>query len=871
MNRSLTRLSLRHFQRHPWQAALALLGVSLGVAVVVSIEAANGSALAAFELSTEALVGRATHQIASGSSGVPDQLFAELRSAGVRPSAPVVEGRVLFEQASGAPPRVLNLLGVDPLTDRVFRDYAAATSSPGFELADFLTRPGAVVLEEQAAGLLSLAPGDRFEVRVGANREELEVLATFRVDDPSTRSSLTNLLVTDIATAQETLDFLGRLSRIDLMIGGQDAGVNAEIDHIRKLLPPSTSVRPSSTRADEAAEMTRSFRLNLRALSLLAILCGAFLIYNTMTFAVIQRRHELGTLRALGVTRAQILLTVLGEASLIGVVGTILGVVAGRVLAARLLAQVTQTINDHYFVVSVRDVELPASTLAVGFLLGVGASILGALSPALEAVAAAPRASLQRSEIEDRVRQALPRITLTGAFLAMAGTGLLLWPGPLSVAFTGFFLLLLGLACFIPVATLALVRLLTPAAAALAGGLGRIAARGVAASMSRTAIAIAALTVAVSVSIGVDLMIRSFRSTVDSWLTASLPADLYVSLEGAPVDRFSVRPPGLGKDFLARIARVDGIDRVNTVRGVEVNLVTEQRGRRIDIPTRLLAYDLDRRGREAIVIKEGDPVKAWEAVDAGQAVLASEPLAYRYDLVVGSQIELETPTGLLPLRVAAIHYDYASERGAVLVDASLYERNWGDPLATAASIYLVSEGRETERVDVDVVAEAIRAEAARANGMDVLVRSNRVLRALSLEVFDRTFVVTRVLRFLAILVAAVGILSALTALQLERIREIGVLRANGLTPGQVWALVVSETGLMGLIAGILALPLGWVIAVVMIQVINRRSFGWTMAMEVDPLALLGAMGLALGAAITAGLYPAYRMAKIPPAEALRGR
>ncbi len=883
MNRPLARLGARHLRHHPWQGALALLGVALGVAVVVSIEAANGSALTAFRLSTEALTGRATHQIVGGSAGVPEAVFAELRAAGIRPSAPVVKGRVVLRRGDPPEARVLEILGVDPLSESAFRDYAGSAAGPTFDLAGFLTRPGAVVLEQQAALGLGLAPGDRFEVSTGSTRAWLEVLGTFSIDDPGTRQSIGNLLVTDIATAQETLDVFGRLSRIDLVLprggpasggdaaeleAGPEGGDDSPAARIRRILPPGTRLQPSSARVAEAAEMTRSFRLNLRALSLLALLCGAFLIYNTMTFAVVQRRHGLGTLRALGATRGEILAAVLFEAAAVGVAGTILGTLAGKVLAARLLAQVTQTINDHYFVVSVQDARLSAGTLAAAAFLGIGASLLGALSPAWEAVAATPRASLQRAEVEDRVRRSLPGVTTAGLALVVAGGLLLLAADSLTLIFSGFFLLLLGLACFTPAATLALARLLTPVAGVAAGALGRVAARSVAASMSRTAVAVAALTVAVAVSIGVGLMIRSFRSTVESWLALSLPADLYVSPRDAPTDRFSVQPAGLEPELIDKLRRLEGVERVNTVRGIETEMGVATGGRIKTVPTRLLAYDLDRRGRESIALKDGDPETAWEAVDSGSAVFASEPLAYRHRLEVGSGVDLQTPTGTLRLPVAAIHYDYASERGAILLSHELYKKHWGDLRVTAASIYLESGA------DAATVAEAARAVGTSAGGVgsgELEVRSNRVLRELSLEVFDRTFVVTRVLRLLAILVAAVGILSALTALQLERAREIGVLRANGLTPGQIWGLVAAETGLMGLIAGILALPLGWLIAVVMVRIINRRSFGWTMALEADAATLAGAVALALGTALVAGLYPAYRMARTPPAEALRGR
>ena len=414
----LSRLAWRHYLLHPWQAGLALLGVALGVAVLISIEAANGSALAAFRLSTEALTGRATHQIIGSSNGVPEELFRRLRlEASIRPSTPVVEGRVEL-MASPSDPRTeepgesglfLRLLGIDPFTEPDFRSYLGPSTLPDLDLAGFLTVPGSVVLERQAAASLGLQVGDPFMIRAAQRNVELRVLDLVTVDDEAARQGLSDLLIADLATAQEVLQLAGTLTRIDLMMSRLEE--SERLETIRSLLPPGVRVESADSRSESAETMTRSFRQNLRALSLLALFCGAFLIYNTMTFSVLQRRHVLGTLRALGATRGQILSAILLEASLVGAAGTGVGIPAGLALARGILGQITQTINDHYFVLTVSRLEVSAIVLVAAAALGLGASILGALMPALEAVRAAPRASLQRSEIEAVAHRAVPRVS----------------------------------------------------------------------------------------------------------------------------------------------------------------------------------------------------------------------------------------------------------------------------------------------------------------------------------------------------------------------------------------------------------------------------------------------------------------------------
>ncbi len=859
MSPLLLRSSLRHFARHPWQAGLAVAGVALGVAVALSIELANGSALAAFRLSSDAVTGRATHEIVAGSAGIPEEVYRDLRiDRGLReiapmpPMAPVVEGWI---RPAERRERTLRLLGLDPFAEAGFRDFVDAGLEGTPAVADLLTRPGAVVLAGATARELGLEVGDRFRVEAGGAAAELVLVHRMEGLTGPASSAAAELALADLSTAQEALGFEGRLSRIDLIVPEGAAG-QALLAGLRERLSPGLEIARSSARGETAEEMTRAFRINLRALALLALLCGAFLIYNTITFAVVQRRRLIGTLRALGVTRGEIFALVLGEAAAIGLLGSALGIALGRALGRALLAQVTRTINDHYFVVAVRDVELPPEAFALALALGLGGSLLAALAPAAEAVAASPRSALARAELEGRVHRAVPAVTAAGIALALGGGALLAWGGEgLPSSFGGLFAVLFGLALLTPAATMGLTALATPLAGLAFGQLGRMASRGIVAALSRTAIAIAALMMAVAVAVGVDVTIRSFRGTVARWLEYSLPAELYVSTAGAAAGGRAAARPGLDSEAVAALRALAGVERANTVRQVEVGSP--------EGPLRLLAYDLDARGRGAFAFRAGSPAAAWRAFEGGEAVLISEPLAFRRGLAPGDRLELSTPHGVRAFEVAGVYVDYASERGAVMLDRRAYDRLWDDPFFTAVSLYAAPGA------DAAALAEAAR--TALGAERRALVRSNGEIRRQSLEVFDRTFVVTGVLRLLAVAVAFMGVLSALTALQLERARELGVLRALGLTPGQVWTVVTSQTGLLGLAAGLLAIPTGLAMAAINIYVINRRSFGWTLEMAVAPEALAGAVALAVGAALLAGLYPAWRMARTSPAEALRGR
>jgi putative ABC transport system permease protein len=856
-NTLLWRSSRRHLVRHPWQMGLAILGVALGVAVVVSIELANASARRAFTLSTEAVTGRATHQVVGGPDGLPDTAFRDLALADGLADlgneiamAPVAEGYGVLPSPSGRGGRVLHILGLDPFSEAPFRPYLKAGGGDRrapVDLGTLLTHPGAGVLAAATARELGLKAGDSFHLRVGGADRRVELAGVLEPQDEGSRRALADLLVMDIAAAQEILGRTGRLDRIDLIVPEGTRGERL-LARAAAALPRGAQILRSSSRTQTTEEMTRAFRLNLTALSLLALVCGVFLIYNTMTFSVVQRRTLIGTLRALGVTRGQIFSLVLGEAAVVGVLGTALGLGAGVLLGRGLVRLVTQTINDLYFVLTVRELSLPAVTLLEGAALGLGATLLAAAAPAWEATQAPPRAVLLRSSLEARLRKALPRATFAGLGL-LAGGLLLLVPKSLVVSFSGLFGVILGCALLAPVATVLLMRALRRPMGALFGVLGRMAAGGVVAALSRTAVAIAALVIAVSVTVGIGVMIDSFRQTVSRWLEHTLQDDIYVTV---PSRGGGFVGADLDPEVARRAAAVPGVVRVETIR--RVALATP------DGPVRMIILGTDRWGLARHELQQGDAATVWPAVLDGGAVVVSEPFSRRHGVDAGAVLHLPTDTGLRPFRVLGVYSDYASDQGLVLMSRKTYSRFWRDPLLSGFSVNLAPG------VDPDQAIPRLRAAEGDAT---LFIQSNRALKKISLDIFDRTFRITAVLRLLAGLVAFIGVLSALMALQLERARELGVLRANGVTPGQVWQLVTSQTGLLGLAAGLLSVPVGLALAAIMIFVINRRSFGWTIHMQVTPGVLLEALGLALIAALLAGLYPAWKMARTSPALALR--
>jgi len=873
----VARATRRHLLRHPWQLVLTLLGVSLGVAVTVALDLSIQSSREAFRVSGETITGRATHQVLAGPAGLPDGLAARLRiEGGLRDVAPVVEGWGVHPDQ---PERPLRILGVDPFSEAPFRPWlgggptgeGAEQGTGGVDGARLVTEAGAVFLSAGTALSLGVAAGDPLPLRIGGTQPTLRVAGILEPTDALARQGLRDLLVVDLAEAQDLLDSPGRVDRLDLRIPDRiSASPEAEaalLALIESLLPGDARLVPAGTREETMGEMVRAFDLNLTALSLLGLLFGVFLIYNTMTFSVVQRRRMFGTLRALGATRRRILAGVMGEALALGVAGAVLGVGLGVVLGRGLVRLVTRTINDLYFVVSVEGLALPPDVLIRGALLGIGATLLASLPPAWEATTVSAREAMARSTVESRVREMVPKAAALGALMIAAGAGLLLLTSrSLGAAFGGLFAVLVGLALVVPAATVLLLAVVRPVLARVAGVLGAMAARGVVTSLSRTAPALASLVIAVSVVVGLGIMIQSFRGSVVRWLDVTLQADLYVSPPGV----VSNRPEGrLPVTLAGAAAELPGVAGVSTYLGTE--LVTEAYG-----VTRFVALGLDPRGEQSLDLMEGGDAegRVFQRFRAGEGVFVSEPFAFRHGVGVGDPVVLpasdpasrQAGGGTLP--VLAVFRDYGSEAGTVMIARSA----WDALLGEAADDGVTSLGLFFEAGVADDPEAVARIEAGlrSAAGAPLEIRSNRELRALTLEVFDRTFEVTRVLRLLAFVVAFIAVLSALMALELERGRELGVLRATGMTPGQTWGLVTAQTGIMGVVSGLFALPVGIALAAVMIHVVNRRSFGWSLDMEIGLALPLQAVALAVTGAVLAGIYPSWKMSRTPPSAALRG-
>ncbi len=835
MTRLLHRASLRFYLLHPWQLALAIAGVSLGVGVFVGVELANDSANRAFELSAALLRGQTTHRLLPIGRDMDERLYAELVvDRRLSDAAPVIETEVGFAGRRGL--RV-PLLGIDPIRERGLRAFSGiGILGAGGNLARMITEPGTVLLPDGLAAELDATPGSELTLVLANGAAPVRVLGTVPSSGPGTEAEPP--VIADIATVQELVGRPGRIDRIDLRLS------DAEAAALGRAAPPGTVLVSAEAERSAFNEIAGAFRTNLTALGLLALVVGTFLIYGTMSFAILQRRPTYGVLRAMGLARRELVATVLAEGLAVATAATILGLLLGHWLAQGLVRLVLQTIGDLYFSAGVKAATPSPWIYVQGAALGLGATLFAAAKPALDAANAPPASVLRRATLEREARRGA-RVAAISALPILAGSGLLVLvgPGSLYLAFAALFGVLAAGALLTPSATLVLMGGLDRAIGRYASLPLRLALKGVGATLSRTGVATAALTVAIATVNGVGLMISSFRTSLDAWLDTTLTADVYATFDSSGwVLDDAVR---------ARLSEVDGIESLSLTRAL---VVPTNAG---EIVVRAVQPGARGWGLDVVT---GIPETALAALADGQGVIASERLLFARGLAVGDSVALPTPHGTQEFPIVGAFRDFNTGNYSVVMTLERFQREWQDLSITGLGATL-SKGAEPAAVEASLRTALEPAE--------VRIRSSVMIRTVSLEIFDRTFKITEVLRMLAAIVAFLGVLSALLAIELERAHESAVLRALGFSPRQLATNLLAQTGLLGLAAGLLAVPLGTALAGLLVYVINRRSFGWTMDLVVSGTPLIAGLALGVAAAVLAGIYPSWRASRTPLAAALR--
>jgi putative ABC transport system permease protein len=838
------RLLVRPLLHEPARALLTVFAVALGVAVVLAIDLAGEAATGSFRSSMETLAGDNDLEV-TASGGVPEKVVGTLAALpySMRISPRIEDYAVIADTKKSLP-----LIGVDLI--------AEGSSYTQFDSAHTGETQVAKTSEEVLEHLgdndniwvgtsLGYKTGDGSQLLINDQVREYTVRGVY----PDSNGNET-AIVMDIAAAQHALTRYGRVDRILLKVPNEPS-LDEWQRRLRGVLPAGVEVRPQGTGTNENRRMLAAFRWNLRLLSYVSLVVGAFLIYNTISVSVVRRRPEIGIVRALGASRGAILSAFVGEAASFGLAGALIGLPLGRFMATEAVKLMSATVASLYVSSRPGPIGLSFTSVFQALAIGVGVAVASAYSPAREASLVSPIEAMGRSRREYDVTVQKGRDLRVALALGLAAAVVSRVPaigGKPLFGYLAAILLLIASALAIP----AFVYLLTSFSSKLLGELfgveAMLASRSLAASLRRTSVLVGALSTAIAMMTAVGIMVGSFRETVSQWMGDQLPADLYLRPAGsAAADRHPTISIGLAEE----IEKLPGIAAVERLRAYEI--------RYQDMPATLASVDLNmtRTDQKTKFFSGRRSEEVLAELRDSNVVVVSEPFTYKHGVRTGDFITLLLGEKQTSFRIADVYYDYSSERGSVLMDRKTMLRYLPDAAPSNLAIY-VSPGAQLESVRPEI-------EQATA-GHRVLLFSNRDIRAEAIRIFDRTFAITYALEAVAVVVAVMGIAGALLALVIDRRRELGLLHFLGAATSQIRKLIVVEAGLLGLLANLAGLMLGFALSLVLIYVINKQSFGWTIRFHWPVEILLIALTVVYAATVLAGLYPAEVAVRLNPLE-----
>jgi putative ABC transport system permease protein len=814
----LAPVFLGSLARRRMATLFSFIAIVLGVALGMAVQAVHEAALSEFGRGLRAMVGEADLQVVGPRGGFDENVYALLASRPeVAEASPILELQV---KRAGSEENLelpsLQLLGIDLFAlarvTPVLLPKPASTAERLAALAE-----DSVFLSSAAQSALGRKPGDEIEFQAGTQYRRFKIAGEI----PGVAENR-QLAVMDIAAVQSHFGKLGRLTRIDLKLA-EGVMPDQARPALQAILPAGVLIEVPEAAADQAGNLSRAYRVNLTLLAAIALLTGGFLVFSAQALSVVRRRSEFAFLRALGLARRSLFGWLLAEGAMVGLAGGIVGVLLGHGLAWGALALLGGDLGAGYFSGLKPTLQFQPQVMVIYVALGLLAGVAGAWLPAREAATVSPAQALKAGD---------EAALLGGHGHPWLGLGLLLAslaacaiPAQDGLPVGGY----LAVACLLAGG----VMLLPALAAAIAHLLpdrgpvpARLARARLGAAPSHAVVAAAGVLTSVALAAAMAIMVASFRDSVDQWLYQLLPADLYLRAGQAQSSGY------LDETLQARISAINGVDRSNFTRHDNLRLAAGK------APVALIARPIAANGSDLPLV---GPVRLGEPA----AIWISEAMLDIYGWRLGQKVSLPLAGKLVELTVAGVWRDYSRQTGAIMINLDDYRRLTGDRLINDAAIDLAPGA------NADQVAAALTAMAG--PGVLEIARPGEI-RALSLRIFDRTFAVTYLLEAVAIAIGLAGVAASFAALASARRREFGMLRHLGLTRRQIGWMLAQEGALaagVGVLAGLLA---GGAIGLVLIEVVNRQSFHWSMDLHVPWASLaLFATGLILLAALAAVL------------------
>jgi len=844
----LRLISWQYARKHVLRSLLTIAGIALGVAVFVGMHTANQSVLYAFHSTVDRIAGKTQLQVWSGEAGFDEEVLERVQSVPeVKVAVPVIEAVVSTGLAGQGN---LLILGVDLTGDHSLRDYDLESADE--EIIEdplvFLAQPDSLIVTRDFVQRNGLALDSRLPLSTMEGEKRFTIRGIMR-SGGLTSAFGGNLAIMDIYAVQKIFGRGRHFDRIDLALG-DDVPLEKGQAALRRVLGPGFQVEPPSGRVAQFDSILRVYSISLNISSAFALFIGMFIIYNSFAIAVTQRRTEIGILRALGATRGQIRRLFLGESATAGLLGTVLGVGFGILLARGAMGQMGGMLQGVYGLTQRADeIALNPRLIALAFPIGIATSMLSAWIPAHSAARVDPVQVLQKGKYqvlsagENRVRRWI------AAGLAAIAVAALLMGSSVAVFYGGYLFTIVAALLLTPTLALWIANNIRPALKGVFPVEGALAADSLIQSPRRTSATVAALMLSLAMVIGLGGVARATYRPLSDWMTASLNPDMFVT----PSENLSDRTYRFPLAMRGELERIPGIDHVQSVRTARMIY----RGG----PVLVIGVEVDRISRRVHSrIIAGDPDHMFRVTAAGAGVIISENLAELQRLSLGETLELATPEGLLRLPIAGITRDFSDQQGSLMIDRSVFQRWWRDDTVNIFRIYLRPDARAEE------VKERILERFRHQRRLFVLM--NQEVRQYILRLVNQWVGMTYVQIAVAVLVAVLGIVNTLTVSIADRRRELGVIQAVGGLRRQIRFTIWIEAVAIGAIGSVLGLALGAVNLYYTLEITRRDLIGSRLDYEYPIPIAASIVPVILLAAFLSALWPAESAIRSSLVEAL---
>ncbi|HTB13309.1 MAG TPA: FtsX-like permease family protein [Bryobacteraceae bacterium] len=844
----LRLLSWQYARKHLLRTFLTTAGIVLGTAVFVGMHTANQSVLAAFHQTVNKIAGGTQLQIVAGDTGFEESVLERVQAVlEVDVAVPVIEASANTELPGQGS---LLILGVDMTGDRTLRDYSMESADE--EMIDdplvFLAQPDSIIVTDTFAKRNSLAIDSKLPMRTMEGEKQFTIRGIMKSGGLASAFG-GNLAVMDIYAAQKVFGRGRHFDRIDLSVK-EGSTVEEAQKKLEGVLGPGFQVESPSARGAQFESLARVYSISANLTSAFALFIGLFIIFNTFSIAVAQRRREIGILRMLGATQGQIRDMYLGESVVIGVLGSCAGIGLGLLIARSMASFIGAYLGEVYGVAQrTEEISANPTLLLIALGMGVATSLIAAVIPARNAARVDPVVALQKgkaeiiSDTENLVRQMIAIVCLVGSIVCIV------LRAARFATYIGFALSIITALLLAPTFSRLLSRLLRPALAAMFPVEGILAADSLTQAPRRTSGALSALMLSLALVVALGGLARASFHAITDWLDVAFNPDLFVTTSEQFTSR-SFRFPARMERELAAVPGVEEVQGVRTPRvvvgGTSVMLIAidaESAGRRVPLPA---------------VAGRNDEM--YKRAAAGRGVIASENFALLQHVKLGDMVEIPSPPGILITPVVGIIRDYSDQQGSLLMDRKLYNELWRDNTVNTFRLYL-KKGSEPS-----VVKAAILAKLGDRTRLFVL--ENRELRGYILKIANQWFGIAYVQIAVAVLVAVLGIINTLTVSISDRRRELGIVQAIGGLRGQIRRMIWLEAILIGTIGLALGLLLGAASLYFVREIGGRDIAGIQLGYEY-PFGIAALLIPAiLGAAFASALAPAEGAVRARLVEAL---